>query len=425
VPGISRRKLLASSLAVAGAAGLPHAPAVAQGAAPHVVVIGGGFAGASCARALRKAYARLRVSLVEPNKTFIACPFSNSVIAGLREFALQQFNYDKLAADGITLAFARATAIDPKTRSVTLSAGSPLTYDRLVLAPGIDFRWNAIAGFSEADADRMPPAFTGSAQIALLRSQLEAMPDGGVVAIAAPVNPARCPPAPYERASLIAHYVKTKKPKSKVLILDAKDGFTMQRQFQTAWKDLYPDHIEWIGLSAGGVLASVDAASKTLNTDFDKYKVDVASIIPPQRAGAIAITSGIADRTGWCPIDPVTFESKLQPNIHVIGDAAIGGAMPKSASAAASEAKLAAAAVAALLNGQAPGAPTLESTCYSLIAPNYAISIKGRYHVVDGQFVEIEGAGGTSPVTADASVRAAEARQADDWYKAITHEVFG
>jgi sulfide dehydrogenase [flavocytochrome c] flavoprotein subunit len=425
VSGINRRKLLKASLAAAGAATLPCAPAVAQGAAPHVVVIGGGFGGAACARALRKADPRLRVTLVEGNKTFVAAPHSNSVIAGLRDLELQTFGYERIADDGIAVMTATATAIDAAARTVALSAGGPLPYDRLVLSPGIAFRWEAIDGYDALSSSRMPHAFVNSEQIALLSAQLADMPDGGVVAIAAPVNPARCPPAPYERASLIAHYLKTKRPRSKVLILDAKDSFTMQRQFQAAWKELYPGLLEWVPLSSGGLVTSVDMGARTVTTDFDSYKVDVASIIPPQHAGEIAITSGVADRTGWCPIDPVTFESKLQPNIHVIGDAAIGGAMPKSASAAVSEAKLCAGAIVALLRGETPAAPTLESACYSVVAPDYAISIKGRYRVVDGQFMEIEGAGGTSPPGADAAQRAAEAHQADDWYRTITHEVFG
>ena len=187
------------------------------------------------------------------------------------------------------------------------------------------------------------------------------MEDGGTVVITSPVNPARCPPAPYERASLIAHYLKTKKPRSKVIVLDAKESFTMQKLFEAAWQELYPGLIEWVGLSNGGALTSVDVATKTLVTDFDKYKAAVANVIPPQKAGRVAELAGVADRTGWCPVDPVTFASKLQPNIHVIGDAAIAGAMPRSASAAHSQAQICAAAIAALLAGKPPAAPTLTS----------------------------------------------------------------
>ena len=203
------------------------------------------------------------------------------------------------------------------------------------------------------------------------------MEDGGTVVISSPANPARCPPAPYERASLIAHYLKTKKPKSKVIVLDAKESFTMQRLFQAAWKELYPGMIEWVGLSNGGTLTTVEPATKTLATDFDKYKAAVANVIPPQKAGRIAELAGVADRTGWCPVDPVTFESKLQPNIHVIGDAAIAGAMPRSASAANSQAKICAAAIAALLAGKTPAAPTPDQL---LLQPDRA----GLRHLAEG-----------------------------------------
>ena len=299
------------------------------------------------------------MTLVEPNATFTACPFSNAVIAGLRELGAQQFTYERVAADGITLVRAAATGVDVAARSVSLADGARLAYDRLVLAPGIDIRWGALAGYDEAAAAQMPHAWRAGEQTLLLRRQLEAMDDGGLVVISAPANPFRCPPGPYERASLIAHYLKTKKPKSKLLVLDAKDAFSKQRLFQAAWAELYPGLLEWVPLSKGGAVTSVDVATRTLVTDFGRHQANVANIIPPQKAGRIADVTGVADRTGWCPIDPVTFESKLQPRIHVIGDAAIAGAMPKSAFAANSQAKTCAAAVATLLTGGTPSTPKL------------------------------------------------------------------
>jgi sulfide dehydrogenase [flavocytochrome c] flavoprotein chain len=259
----------------------------------------------------------------------------------------------------------------------------------------------------------------------LLRHQLEAMRDGGVVVIAVPANPYRCPPGPYERASLIAHYLKTKKPKSKLLILDAKDAFSKQKLFQNSWAALYPGLIEWVALSAGGKVTAVDAAAMTLTTDFATHKADVANVIPAQKAGQIAELAGVADRTGWCPIDPVSFASTLQPNIHVIGDAAIAGAMPKSALSANAQAKVCAAAVAVLLAGGTPIPPKLINTCYSLVAPDYGISVAGVYHPVDGKLLDVEGAGGTSPLDAPAAARALEASLAAGWFRTITGEVFG
>jgi len=320
----------------------------------------------------------LSVTLVETNRTFTACPLSNAAIAGLRDLKLQDFGYDRVAAAGVGMEFGAATAIDPTAKNVTLADGRKLGYERLVLAPGIDFRWDALPGYSPAAADVMPNAWKDGDQIALLAKQIAAMDDGGTVVISVPVTPSRCPPAPYERASLIAYVLKTRKPRSKVIVLDAKDSFTMQRQFQGAWKALYPGVLEYVALSDGGLVTSVDVASRTIVTDFDKYNPAVTNIIPQQKAGRIAEIAGVADRTGWCPIDPVTFESRLQPNIHVIGDAAIGGAMPRSASAANSQARICAGAIATLIAGGTPAAPTLTSLCYSMIAPNYAISQRGN-----------------------------------------------
>src|SRR5918995_4153363 len=223
----------------------------------------------------------------------------------------------------------------------------------------------------------MPHAWKGAEQLALWAQQLDAMEDGGTVVMTVPANPYRCPPGPYERASLIAHYLKAKKPKSKLLVLDAKDAFSKQRLFQAAWAELYPGLIEWVPQSKGGTVPSVDAANRTFVTDFGRHKAAVANVIPPQKAGRIAEVAGVADRTGWCPIDPVTFESKLVPGIHVIGDAAIAGGMPKSAFAANSQAKVCAAAVAKLLGGGKPDDPRLINTCYSLVAPDYGISVAG------------------------------------------------
>jgi NADPH-dependent 2,4-dienoyl-CoA reductase/sulfur reductase-like enzyme len=421
----NRRSFLKSTLAAAASAANLSPRVRAQSAGARVVVVGGGFGGAACARMLRKADPRISVTLVEQSRIYTASPMSNAVIAGLREPKGQQFGYDKLAAQGISLALSAATAIDPAARKVTLAAGQSLAYDRLVLSPGIDFRWDAIAGYDEAAAALVPHAYRGGEQIALLRRQLEAMDDGGLVVVSAPVNPARCPPAPYERASLIAHYLKTRKPRSKVVVLDAKDSFTMQRLFENAWAELYPGMLEWVSLSSGGVLASVDPKTRTLATDFDTYEAAVANVIPPQKAGRIAVLAGVADRTGWCPVDPVTFESKLQPAIHVIGDAAIAGAMPRSASAANSQAGICAAAIIALIAGRSPAAPTLTSSCFSLIAPDYAISQRGTYRPVDDQYNEAEPGIIVSPLSAERAARTAEAKEAAAWYADITAGVFG
>ena len=363
------------------------------------------------------------MTLVEPNKVFTACPFSNEVIAGLRPLQAQQFGYDRIAAEGVTVMAQAAVKIDPGARTVGLADGTSLGYDRLVLAPGIDLRFDALPGYDEAASAKMPHAWKAGEQTTLLRKQLEAMDDGGMVALAVPASPSRCPPAPYERASLIAHYLKNNKPRSKILILDAKDAFPQQRLFENAWKEFYPGMIERIALSQGGRVTSVDPAANSIVTDFGNYTAQVANVIPPQKAGRIAEIAGAADHTGWCPIDPVTFASKLVPNIHVIGDACIAGGIPKSASAASAEARACADAVVSLIAGKAPPLPKLSGACYNTVAPGYAFSQSGVYQPKDDMFAEIEG--NNSPVDAPREVRAREADNAQAWYKTITVEAFG
>jgi sulfide dehydrogenase [flavocytochrome c] flavoprotein chain len=419
---VTRRNVVGGIAASTAASALP-APARAQSAA-RIVVIGGGFGGASCARALKRIDSKLLVTLIEPNRIFTACPFSNEVIAGLRELEAQQFSYDKIVAEGVTVIAQAATKVDPRTRMVGLADGTSLGYDRLVLAPGIDLKFDALPGYDEAAAAKMPHAWKAGEQTLLLRRQLEAMDDGGVVALAVPAAPSRCPPAPYERASLIAHYLKARKPRSKIVILDAKDAFPQQRLFENAWKELYPGMIERVSLSQGGRVVSVDPATNTIVTDFGNYTAGVANVIPPQQAGRIAAIAGAADHTGWCPIDPVTFASKLVPDIHVIGDACIGGGIPKSASAANAEAKACAAAVVNLLAGKAPDISKLVGACYNTVAPGYAFSLSGIYQPKDGMFAEMEGVI-TSPVDAPREVRAREAEVAQSWYKTITVDAFG
>src|SRR4051794_28990360 len=419
---VTRRNAMLSITAAAVALARPsilHAQSTGR-----VVVVGGGFGGAACARALKRAQADLQVILIEPNAAFTSCPFSNEVIAGLRDIEAQQFGYDRLGAEGVTVISQAVTTIEPQLRSVVTADGVALPYDRLVLSPGIDFHFEALPGYDDAASEKTPHAWKAGAQTLLLRRQLEAMPDGGTVAIAIPANPSRCPPAPYERASQIAHYLKAKKPRSKVLILDAKDNFSQQRLFESAWKELYGDMIERIGLSQGGRVTSVDPATRTIVTEFGNYTPEVANVIPPQRAGRIAEVAGAADATGWCPIDPVTFESKLVPNIHVIGDACLGGGIPQTASPGKAQGKGRAFPVVSLLAGHAPETPRLTGVCYNIVAPGYGFSLAGNYQPRGDIFAEVEG-GATSPVDAPRELRAREATEAERWFQTITADTFG
>jgi len=391
----------------------------------RVVVIGGGFAGLTAARTLKALDPAIEVTLVEPKKQYIACPFSNLVIAGERDIGSQTFSYNNAVEQGIIHLPLAAKMIDPISRQVLFENHVALTYDRLILAPGISLHYAALEGYSEQAAIKMPHAWQAGEQTLLLRRQLESMPDGGLVTIVAPSNPYRCPPGPYERASLIAHYLMRTKPKSKVLIMDSKDRFSKQSLFEAAWQSEYGEMIEWQGLSDGAQVVAVNSNDMALVTDFETIKTSVANVIPPQRAGKIALDSGIADESGWCPVDALSFESTLAPGVHVIGDAAILNAMPKSAFAANAQAKLCAVQVVRLLAGEAPLKTTLLNTCYSLVGPRYGISVAGAYRAEGVRWRGVDGAGGISDADAPTSTRQQEAGYANGWFDRISHEVFG
>lgn len=398
-------------------------PAIAQSVRRRVVVIGGGFAGAMAARAL--VAHGLETILIEPNRIYTACPLSNAVIGGFRAIHEQEFGYEHITAKGVQWIAQAAQSIDASKKEVTCADGAKLTYDRLIVAPGIDLRFDALPGYSAQAAEIMPHAWKAGAQTLVLRQQLEALRDGGRIGMVIPANPYRCPPGPYERASLIAHYLKTHKPRSKILLLDAKDSFSKQKLFQSAWERLYPGMIEWVSLSKGGKVIEIDPSSRTLVTEFGRETVDVANVIPPQRAGLIAQQTGLTDRTGWCPVNPETFESTLIPDVHVIGDAAIMGAMPKSAFAAHTQAQTCAAQIAALFQGRPTVRAKLINACYSLLAPDEAISVTGVYQPRDGRLVDVEGSGGVSAADASADDRALEARYGLDWFALITRQTYG
>lgn len=417
---VDRRTLIAG---MASLAAMP--PAFAMQTPARVIVVGGGFGGATAARFLKRLAPSVNVTLVEPNKTYVSCPFSNLVLGGTRELASQHFKYGGLAREGIDIVHDRAEGVDATAKTVTLAGGQTLSYNRLILSPGIDIRWDALDGYGRDAAEAMPHAWKAGAQTDLLRRQLEAMGDGGLVVISAPESPYRCPPGPYERASLIAHYLKTKKPRSKLLILDAKEKFSKQPLFQAEWTRRYGDILKWRGASDDGRVSRVDAAAMVLETDFERLEADVANVIPPQKAGEIAERAGVADRTGWCPINATSFESTLQPGIHVIGDATIAAPMPKSAFSANLQGKICAIQVARLLDGLAPEPTVLANNCYSYVAPDAAISIADVYTNADGTFANVPGAGGISPGAPEPGEREREAVQAADWFRALTAETFG
>ena len=423
--GVSRRRALKA--VAAGGLGLAM-PAIvrANAGSARVVVVGGGFGGAAAARYLKLRAPQVQVTLVEPLQRFYTCPFSNVYLAGLRRWESLGHGFDGLRAAGIEVIHARAEAVDAARRTLTLSTGHTLAWDRLVLSPGVDMRWDALAGYDEAAAERAPHAWKAGPQTQLLRRQLEAMPDGGTFVMVIPDNPFRCPPGPYERAAMVAHYFKQHKPRAKVLLLDAKDNFSKKALFLQGWKALYGDMVEWVGLADDGRVTRVDAAALEVHTAFGQvHKADVLNVIPPQKAGWIAERAGVVDASGWVPVKAESFETARVAGIHALGDATIAAPMPKSAFAANVQAKMAAAAIAAELSGRPLPAASYANTCYSLLAPGYGISVAGVYRAEQGRLIEVAGAGGVSPLDASPAFRAAEAAYGDAWYAAINADTWG
>ncbi|MEJ2142379.1 MAG: FCSD flavin-binding domain-containing protein [Gammaproteobacteria bacterium] len=427
---INRRKFLlfmgGSSVALSTLGSIVSCskPAKASG---RVVVVGGGFGGATCAKYLNIFDPDLSVTLVEASQRFTTCPFSNAVLGGMRDLDSITHGYQAHEKRGINVIHARVTGIDGTGKKVTLDNGKTLSYDRLVISPGIDFKWDQVNGMTAADTELIPHAWQGGPQTTILQNQLMAMPDGGVVILAPPGNPFRCPPGPYERASLIAHYLKQNKPKSKILIVDAKDKFSKQPLFMQGWEKLYPGMIEWVSGSSGGKIDTVDVKNKTLHSELgEKYKGDVINFIPPQKAAPIVHTAQLTNNDGWCPVNQRTFESTVSPGIHIIGDASVAGQMPKSGFAANSQGKVCAAAIVSALNSLAMPEPSYVNTCYSLVSPDYGISVAAVYRYnSDKGIYKAEGSGGVSPIDADAEFRKSEARYAGGWYDSITSDAFG
>lgn len=420
---ISRRTFTKLAGATAGV-GLLGFPRLALGNGANVVVIGGGFGGATAAKYLRRFDNSVNVTLIEPSTHFVTCPFSNTVLGGLNPIEKITHSYDGLRGHGVNVVHDTVTAIDAGKRTVTLASGGSLGYDRLIVSPGIDFRYGAIEGYDEQTAETIPHAWKAGPQTLLLRRQLEAMPDGGVFVISPPVDPFRCPPGPGERISMVAHYLKANKPKSKIIALDPKKGFSKQGLFRAGWEKLYPGMIEYRNVENDGKVVRVDAREMTLHTDFGSVKADVINFIPPQKAGKIAEVAGLTNESGWCPVDHRTFESTIHQGIHVIGDASIAAPMPKSGFSASNQAKVVAAAVVALLKGGTPGAPKFVNTCYSLVGPDYGISVAGVYELKDGKMAEVEGSGGLSPADAPESFRRREADYANGWYDSMVLDMF-
>jgi len=430
---ITRRNFLKLS-AVSGvsvsAMGFPFISRGATGG--KVVVVGGGAGGTIAAKYLRMMDESIEVTLIEQNDHYTSCFLSNEVLNGERQIESLTFSYDGLSKHGIKVVKAKATAIDPAAKKVVTDGGE-FTYDRLIVSPGVEMDWGAIAGYDEAASETMLHAWKAGPQTIALRKQLEEMPDGGKVIICAPANPFRCPPGPYERASLIADYFKKNKPKSKVMILDAKDDFAKKGLFEKGWTKLYGygtenSMIEWVPAAKQGKVMRVDAAKKAVYAGEleDEHAGDVVNVIPPQKAGKIAQDAGLTNEKGWCPVDQRTFESAKHPGIYVIGDSCVAGAMPKSAYAANSQGKVTAVAVVAALQGKEMVEPAYTNTCYSIVGENFGISVAAvyRFDPEKKEIAPVKDSGGVSPADASDEDRKREVVFAHSWFKNIASDMF-
>jgi len=401
-----RRDFLLATAALAGASSLGAAPTLIK-ARPKVVIVGAGFGGAACARYLKLWEPRVEVTLIEPNAQFVSCPMSNTVIAGLNLLKDISFPYRYLRKEVDRFVPDTVTAIDPVKRSVKTAGGASFSYDRLVLAPGVELMFDKVAGYDAAAQKKVQHAWKAGIQTATLRAQLEAMPDGGVFVLSMPMAPFRCPPAPYERVSLIANYFKKAKPRSKIILLDANDDIISKKTlFTTAWKKHYGFGTDnsLIEYRSNNQATALDVKAMKISTEFDDVRGDVINLIPPMRAAEI--TGLIGARTGdngtWCPVDYRTMESTEVPNVHILGDSILSN-LSKAGALANNSGKLCASALVEIFNGRQPDpAPVVTSTCYSASSDHTAFHVATvfRYQAADNN-MEVQPGSGVSAVESE------------------------
>lgn len=407
-------------------------PFAIGGATKKVVVVGGGIGGATAAKYLKMMDSSIDVTLIEANKDYYTCFLSNLVLSGERTLDSLQFGYTGLGNHGINVVHGWVSSIDAAKQVVNVKDGTSFKYDRCIVAPGIDFRWDTIEGYDASVAGSTTHAWKAGTQTATLRKQLEAMKDGGTFIIAPPPNPFRCPPGPGERITQVANYFKAHKSKSKIIAFDSKKKFSKKPWFQNAWERNHgydsknPGGPGMISYHKEDGVVAFDASTNTVTTQSgNKIKGDVVNIIPANKAGSVASASGLTNDKGWCPINGMTFESTQYKNIHIVGDASIASPMPKSAYAANSQAKVCAAAVVALLNGDKAPHPTYVNTCYSFISPTEGISVAMVYDFKDGKISKVKGSGGLTPKEFNAKLREREAEYAFSWFNNLTNDTFG
>ena len=418
---LDRRNFIGSSAAIAAAL---SAPTVMASGKPRVVVVGGGAGGATAARYIAKdSKGAIDVTLVEPTRSYYTCFFSNLYIGGFRTLDSIGHSYGNLATEyGINVVHDWAVGIDRGAKTVTLAGGSTLNYDRLILSPGIDFIDGSVEGWSINAQNKMPHAYKAGSQTELLKAQIEAMPQGGVFAMVAPPNPYRCPPGPYERISMTAHLLKAKNPTAKIIVADPKPKFSKMGLFQEGWGNHYSGMIDWIGSEFGGGNVSVDPNAMTVTIDGEVTKVDACNVIPAMKAGRICEIAGITEGN-WAPVSGHTMQSRIDENIHVLGDASAQGDMPKSGYSANSQAKVAAMAVRGALTGSKVFPAKFSNTCWSLIDTNDGVKVGATYEATDEKIAKIDGFVSNTGEAAD--LRKATYEESIGWYSGITADMFG
>jgi len=426
---INRREFIRLATGTTLAGGALGFPGLLLAASRKVVVVGGGVGGCTVAEYMRKLDPLADVTLIETKKAYTSCFMSNEVLSGERSLESLTFDYEGLRRHGVKIVIDRVSAIDPSKKLVSTAGGDQFGYDACVVSPGVDFKWDAIEGYDEKVAETIPHAWFAGPQTLTLRKQIESMPEGGKVIIVAPPNPFKCPPGPYERAAQIAMYCKHHKPRAKIIILDPKDRFSKQGLFKQGWSKLYGfgtenSMIEWIGAAGGGTVEELDPSTRTLQAEVEEFQADVINIIPPQKAGKVAFASDLVDGD-WCPVNKLTFESSRHQHVYVLGDASSAAKMPKSAYAANSQAKVAAAAIVARFSGLEPSEPTFVNTCYSILGEEHGISVAAVYSLnkETNTIESIKGSGGLSPMDASPEQRKREVSYAHSWFKNLINDM--
>ncbi|MFU2328737.1 FAD-dependent oxidoreductase [Pseudomonas sp. NFX98] len=396
----------------------------------NIVIIGGGFAGATFAKSMRLLQPFITISLLEPNEHYYSCPMGAEYLVGKRSLNSLRFSYEALAKlYNISILKDEALAIDSISKTIHTQQNNVIRYDRCIVACGVGFKYNTISGYSRVDSIKSPHAWTGGKQQKLLRDKILGIPDGGVLLMSVPVDDYKCPPGPYERASLIAEYFKAHKPKSRIVILDAKNRFPKQAQFELAWRKLYRYEtknpiIEWISEADGGAVVGYNSKNMELMTTKYRFEGSVINIIPPQQAASFARSNNLTGTQDWCPVNTQTMESLLIPNIHVIGDCAYAEMLPKSAFAAACQARVCAIAISRIIQDLPPLDPEFANVCYSLCANDYAISVYIKYlRNSHNNILEISDLQNT-PISSNDEQYVKEFSSAHQMFSSLTREAF-